>query len=68
MTTPRVTELRRRLEATAPDTFLTAAATDDRPLATVVVLRPRDPARGRRPRTRRSAPALRVVGPGDSAA
>lgn len=67
MTTPRVTELHRRLEATSPDTFLTAAAADDGPLATVVVLRPRD-GRRRRPRARRGAPALRLVDPGDSAA
>ncbi len=75
MTTPRVTELPRRLEPSSRDTFLGAredAPIDRRPLATVVALRPRDPlAPRRRPPARRGPRPLRAVaaiGPGDSAA
>jgi hypothetical protein len=79
MTTPRVTELPRRLEPSSPDTFLgtraapaAPAACDTRPLATVVQLRPRDPlAPRRRSSARGRVRTLRAVpsGPGpDSAA
>jgi hypothetical protein len=77
MTTPRVTELPRRLEPSSPDTFLGAradavspVACDMRPLAAVVQLRPRDPlAPRRRPVARRRARTLRAVpGPGPDTA
>jgi hypothetical protein len=59
MTTPRVTELPRRLEPSSPDTFLRGC---DGPLAEVIQLRPRDPRAPRRPSTaRRGARALRAV-------
>ncbi len=66
MTTPRVIELPRRLEATSADTFLGVHGPDLRPLAQVVALRPRD----RRPHSGRiSYAALSlVVGPDDDAA
>jgi hypothetical protein len=53
MTTPRVTELPRRLEPSGADTFLGGSSTkppsrDARPLATVLPLRPRDPLASRR--------------------
>jgi hypothetical protein len=60
MTTPRVTELPRRLEPSSPDTFLRGCG--EAPLAVVVQLRPRDPlVPRRRPAARRSARALRPV-------
>jgi hypothetical protein len=66
MTTPRVIELPRRLEATSADTFLGVNGRDPRPLVRVVALHPR----GRRPQAGRGArPALSLVdGPGDDAA
>ncbi len=42
MTTPRVIELPRRLEATSQDTFLGLLRPDSAPLAPVVALRPRE--------------------------
>ncbi len=53
MTTPRVTELPRRLEPSSPDTFLRGCG--DGPLADVVQLRPRDPLAPRRPAMPRRA-------------
>jgi hypothetical protein len=79
MTTPRVTELPRRLEPIGNDTFLGGCdddaqppARDLRPLAAVVQLRPRDPLAPRRAaRARRGPHPPRpgsFSGPGDSAA
>jgi hypothetical protein len=70
MTTPRVTELPRRLEPSSPDTFLRGCE-ETAPLADVVQLRPRDPLAARRmARARRVARPLRPLAwPGpDSAA
>jgi len=68
MTTPRVTELPRRLEPTSLDTFLG----DFPPLARVVPLHSRDrDLRSRPPRGRRSSRELRPMGdpgPGGDAA
>jgi hypothetical protein len=67
MTTPRVTELPRRLEPTSIDTFLG----DTRPLARVVPLhsRDRDPARrSQRPHRRRPLRPSGDPGPGGDAA
>jgi hypothetical protein len=71
MTTPRVTELPRRLEPTSLDTFLG----DSAPAARVVPLfsrdRDRDPSRRPPPRGRRSSRAVRPMGdpgPGGDAA
>jgi len=69
MTTPRVTELPRRLESTGADTFLSGCDAEARPLAAVVPLRPRDPLALRRPgRPRRGAtphrPGPPPTGPG----
>jgi hypothetical protein len=66
MTTPRVIELPRRLEATSADTFLAVLTPDTRPLAPVVSLH----SRSGRPRADRvTRPVLSLVdGPGDDAA
>jgi hypothetical protein len=65
MTTPRVTELPRRLEPSSRDTFL---GSDDEtaPLAVVLQLRPRSTHRSLR--AARSLAAAPVQGPGNSAA
>jgi len=65
MTTPRVTELPRRMEPIGADTFLGQAP--QRPSAVVLQFRPRS---GRpRPRLVRGVPAPRLVGPpGDDVA
>jgi hypothetical protein len=61
MTTPRVTELPRRLEPSSPDTFLRGCG-EEAPLAVVVQLRPRDPLAPRRPAmARRRARVARPV-------
>jgi hypothetical protein len=61
MTTPRVTELPRRLEPSSPDTFLRGCG-EAAPLAVVVQLRPRDPLAPRRSATaRRNTRTLRPV-------
>ena len=65
MTTPRVTELPRRLEPVGGDTFLAGCEAAPRPLA--VVLAFRAPAGRTRALPRRTAPALRLVVPGDAA-
>ena len=68
MTTPRVTELPRRLEPIGGDTFLGGCEPDPRPrMAVVVQLPPRDANSPRR--TRRPAPPRRpMTGPGGDAA
>ncbi|MEA2219101.1 MAG: hypothetical protein QOJ35_1727 [Solirubrobacteraceae bacterium] len=72
MTTPHVTELPRRLEATSPDTFLSGAGADAAPLAPVVSLGARAASSGpRAPRPRRGSRPSRPpagYGPGDDAA
>ncbi len=73
MTTPRVTELPRRLEPSSRDTFLGSSAADDHaPLAAVVQLRPGAPLTARRSSKRhRLAQSFAVApagGPGNSAA
>jgi hypothetical protein len=65
MTTPRVTELPRRLEPVGGDTFLAGYEAAPRPLA--VVLPFRAPARRTRAPQRRNTPALHLVVPGDAA-
>jgi hypothetical protein len=68
MTTPRVTELPRRLEPSSRDTFLGPA--DEAPLAVVLQMRPRDARRPPNRRRRASRPLALVpfIGPGNSAA
>ena len=83
MTTPRVTELPRRLEPIGSDTFLggredearppappsLAIARELRPLAIVLPLRPRDPLAARRPaKPRRRTRRPAHPGPGGDAA
>jgi hypothetical protein len=71
MTTPRVTELPRRLEPIGNDTFLGGCEVDAGPLASVLPLRPRDPLAVRRSaRARRGGPRppRPTTGPGDEAA
>ena len=71
MTTPRVTELPRRLEPIGNDTFLGGCEVDAGPLASVLPLRPRDPLAARRlARARRGPRPQRptTTGPGDQAA
>jgi hypothetical protein len=65
MTTPRVTELPRRLEPVGGDTFLAGDEPAPRPLA--VVLPFRAPTGRPRSRSRRNDRALHVVVPGDAA-
>ncbi|HEY1538079.1 MAG TPA: hypothetical protein VGF63_01685 [Solirubrobacteraceae bacterium] len=56
MTTPRVVELRRSLEATSQDAFARSDDDEAGPLAVVLELRPRDPAALRHvPRRRRAS-------------
>ncbi|HEX4344624.1 MAG TPA: hypothetical protein VHZ31_03585 [Solirubrobacteraceae bacterium] len=69
MTTPRVVELRRSLEATSQDAFARSDDDDPGPLAVVLELRPRDPAALRRaPRRRRGPGSAPDPGPGGCAA
>jgi hypothetical protein len=82
MTTPRVTELPRRLEPICSDTFLReddvppprlAAVREPRPLAVVLQMRPRDPLVARRPAkprrvSRRPPHSGGMPGPGGDAA
>jgi hypothetical protein len=71
MTTPRVVELPRRLEAISRDTFLGAGEVQA-PLAVVVALRPRGAPGPRRALTARAGTrplrAVADLGPGDDAA
>ena len=70
MTTPRVTEMPRKLEPTSSDPFLAGCA-DDEPLAVVVQLRPRGPRELRVASTRRRdrrPPFRPSPGSGDDAA